>query len=96
VVIVLSDDARIADARIVCIAVGPRPIRMIAAEQILRGARELDESTAAELQHSVEDALQPTGQLRASAEYKRRVSGVLVRRAVIKAWGMASGTLDRP
>jgi CO/xanthine dehydrogenase FAD-binding subunit len=86
----LDDAERIADARIFVGAVGPRPQRISDAEALLVGksahaglAADFDEAIAAKL----EDIPDP----RCSASYKRRVVGVLVRRAVAEAVDHAAG-----
>jgi len=71
----------IADARIGLIGVGPTPVRAIAAERVLIGqapSEALWEAAA----EAVRGAVSPDGDIHASAEYRRHVSGVLVQRAL--------------
>lgn len=79
----LTSDSRgiCQDCGIALTGVGPFPIRARAAEQALKGER-LGEALFAQAAKTVPDALDPTSDLHASAEYRRRVAGVIVRRAL--------------
>ena len=72
------------DARIVLDAVGPTPIRARRTEKILEG-RKLNEDVIWEASEVVKDEISPITDVRSTAEYRRDVSGVLVRRALRKA-----------
>ena len=82
----LLEDGRCRDARIVLGAVGDRPVRARAAEAALAGV-EIDETAAAEAGAAAGANLEPPGDIHASSGYRRRVAGVLVRRAVLDAAG---------
>lgn len=74
----------IREARIALGAVAPTAIRVPAAEELLTGqrpTRELLQRVAA----AVDGEVRPISDWRASAEYRRRMSGVLVRRALEQA-----------
>ena len=64
--------------------VGPGPVRARKAEERLRGER-LGESLFQHISSSVSEELEPDSDLHASAEYRRRVAGVLTRRALVIA-----------
>lgn len=83
-VIRLDGDGRVARARIVCSSVGPTPVRVTAAEDLLSG-RSLDDRLLEEVQAVVARSVQPTRDLKASAAYKQRTAGVLARRVVEQA-----------
>jgi len=68
-------------ARVVIGAVAPTARRVPAAEGILVGS-ELDEATLSEASSRACEASEPIDDKRSSATYRRRVIGVLVRRAV--------------
>ncbi len=89
VVVETDPGGAVTDARIACISVGPTPVRMTVAERLLIGATEIDDALAGELRDAVAKAIEPTGALRASALYKKRVSGVLVRDAARQALARA-------
>ena len=85
-----TDEAgRIADARIVGIGAGDRPLRLPAGEAALVGetpSRELFEIAALEAQRD----LQPNSDIHATAEYRREVGGVLVFRCLVDAMERAA------
>jgi carbon-monoxide dehydrogenase medium subunit len=85
----LDGSQSVADARIVCASAGPTPCRVPEAEDLLRGQQPTGELLA-RVEAAVASRLQPGEQLKASAGYKRRVAGVLARRAVQQAWHEAS------
>ncbi len=74
-----SREGRLDDVRIACGAVAPRPIRMRHVEDLVTGKK-----ATAELIRQVEDAASkhcnPISDIRATAEYRRHVSGVIVAR----------------
>ncbi|WP_158641405.1 FAD binding domain-containing protein [Amycolatopsis eburnea] len=76
------DGGRIAAARVFCGAVGPVPVACEEAAALLVGRthdelREPDDVVAA-----VRDAVSPVGDHRGSADYKREMAGVFVKRAL--------------
>jgi carbon-monoxide dehydrogenase medium subunit len=94
VVIELGDDGRVSDSRVVCISVGPGPVRLTEAEAVLHDAIDIDDALAVDMQKVVADRLQPHGDLRASPDYKRRVTGVLIRDAARAALASARERVD--
>jgi aerobic carbon-monoxide dehydrogenase medium subunit len=89
-VVTVDEDGAITEVRIVCTAVAPTPVRVPAAEKLLRGARPGPELLA-EIESAVEESLDPTPELKASARYKRHTAAVLAGRAVARAWADAKG-----
>ncbi len=80
----LGERGRVADARLVAIGAGDRPLRLPDGEAVLIGevpSRALFEAAGLEAQRN----LQPGGDIHASAEYRREVGGVLVQRALSDA-----------
>ncbi|MGH2404193.1 MAG: FAD binding domain-containing protein [bacterium] len=77
-------DRRCTDARLVFTGVGPGPVRVPDAEQSLIGQR-ITASAADATAAIVERALDPDGDIHATAEYRRHVAGVLAARAVMEA-----------
>lgn len=84
VVLTLDDDGRIGDARIALGAVAPTIIRAPEAERWLMG-RAPDEGTIYYAAELAAQAAQPIDDIRGSAEYRRDVAAVLVRRAISMA-----------
>lgn len=76
------------DCRIAMSCVGPTPLRAKEAEDLLRGQKLMPEllREAAALAERVTD---PVSDARGSADYKRAMAGVFVRRALEQAWHKA-------
>jgi carbon-monoxide dehydrogenase medium subunit len=81
-----GDDRRCAEARLAFIGVGPGPVRVRDAESALVGRR-ITHAATAEVERIVASALDPEGDIHASADYRRHVAGVLAARAVTQAAG---------
>jgi probable selenate reductase FAD-binding subunit len=77
----LDSKGRVKWVRIALGAVGPTPMRAVHAEKLLVG-RKVDSSTLAEVCDEVAREVRPISDVRASAEYRREMSRVLVRRAL--------------
>jgi aerobic carbon-monoxide dehydrogenase medium subunit len=75
-------------ARVVLGCVGATPVRARGAEEILIGKRLLLDS-AIEAGKAASQECDPITDLRGSAEYKRAIIGVLVKRAAVKAYERA-------
>jgi carbon-monoxide dehydrogenase medium subunit len=73
-------------ARIVVGAAHPRPIRLREAEEALVGQR-VDHETADAVARRAATALRPAGDVQGSAEHRREVAAVMVRRAILRAAG---------
>jgi aerobic carbon-monoxide dehydrogenase medium subunit len=78
------DDGKVRRAGIALTAVGPRNMRVHAAEAALEGAT-LDEDTIKEAARLAAEAAEPRDDSRGSAEYKRNVVRVFVERGLRKA-----------
>jgi CO/xanthine dehydrogenase FAD-binding subunit len=73
-----SDDGLVTDAVVALAGCGPRPLRCGAAEEALVG-RPLDDGIG-DVANAVTESISATGDIHASAEYRRVVAGRLVRR----------------
>jgi aerobic carbon-monoxide dehydrogenase medium subunit len=93
VVVALDDRSRIASARIALTNAGPVPVRARAAEALVVGQDISDELVRAAGVAS-RDGIEPWADLRGSAEMKRRLAGVAVERALVRAVGRARGEVD--
>jgi len=71
-----------AETRIVLGAVAPTPLRARQAEELLRGKRLTEDLIAEAAQAAVAES-RPISNVRASAEYRREMVGVLTRRALL-------------
>ena len=78
------DGTRCRDVRIVLAAVAPTPLRVHAAEALLRGVP-IEPAALAAAAAAAAAAAQPIGDVRASADYRREMVGVLTRRALEQA-----------
>jgi len=74
-----------ADARIGLGAVAPVPLRAHKAENLLKG-KSITLELAAEAARLAASECSPMSDLRASAEYRRRMVEVLTRRAIVELW----------
>ena len=77
------EDGVVQDAKITLGAVAPTIIRAPEAEAYLKG-KTLDEAVAAEAGRLASEAARPIDDLRASADYRRRMVAVLVKRALLR------------
>ena len=82
--VTVEDGGRIGYARIALGAVAPTPIRAYKAEQLLQGQR-ITSRLLAEAAAVAATETSPISDLRASADYRRKISAVLVRRALENA-----------
>jgi carbon-monoxide dehydrogenase medium subunit len=72
------------DARIVLGAVAPTPIRAKRAEELLKGKR-IDSALIEEASQIASEETKPISDIRSSADYRREMSRILVKRALRKA-----------
>jgi carbon-monoxide dehydrogenase medium subunit len=86
--VVKQSDGVCEDVRIGLTNMGSVPLRAGAAEDALRGQPLTRENIAAAAEHAAEGT-DPPADLNASAEYKRHLAGVLSRRALEEASGLA-------
>jgi carbon-monoxide dehydrogenase medium subunit len=77
------DRGRCTDLRLVVGAVSPAPIQVTAAERLVVGET-VTTALAEQVGAIAAAAVDPIGDVRGSAEYKRHVVGVLVRRALLE------------
>jgi CO/xanthine dehydrogenase FAD-binding subunit len=78
------------DSRIVIFGVGGTPVRVGSAEDALRGSNG-DMASLEQVAAAVSDALDPDSDIHASALYRKEVSGVMARRALVGAFRRARG-----
>lgn len=83
-VLVKISDAKVEDCRIALGAVAPTPMRARRAEEFLRG-RELNEDNLRRAGEIVSREIRPITDIRATAEWRREVSKVLTRDAILRA-----------
>lgn len=83
------EEGIIKDARLVLGAVAPVPLRAVQAEEALVG-QPATEETFQRVAEIVRDEVRPISDQRASAAYRRRMSGVAAVRALRQAAGLAS------
>jgi carbon-monoxide dehydrogenase medium subunit len=80
----LDGEGKIADARLAFIGVGGTPMRAREAEAVLRGEAPGD-GVFAEAAERAKTEIDPSDDTHASAEYRRRIAGVLAQRALVEA-----------
>jgi carbon-monoxide dehydrogenase medium subunit len=81
---VRRENGAIAEASVALTNMGAKPIQASAVEQALIGSDGSLESVTAAAAHAV-DGTSPTGDVNASADYRRHLAGVLTRRAILSA-----------
>ena len=81
-------DGRITAARLVLGAVAPIPLRIVQAEEALMG-QPATEETFQRVSEIVRDEVRPISDQRASAAYRRSMSGIAATRALRQAAGLA-------
>lgn len=72
------------EARIALLGASDTPVRAEEAERLLAGAR-IGQDSATEAGNVVSASVSPTGDIHGSAEYRARLIGTMVRRAILKA-----------
>ena len=87
---VVRDGQRCKTARLATAGAGPVPLRLRAAEEILEreGLGEAAIETAA---RRASELVSPDSDIHASSDYRRHLTGVLTRRALTRALGVARG-----
>ena len=76
-----EDGGKICNAHVGAIGVADRPLRLHAVENILNGRR-LDDDTMAKADAAASAAVNPDGDIHASAAYRRALIGTMVERAL--------------
>lgn len=87
--VVRSGD-RARDVRLALLGVAETPLRVAAAEDLLNGTSFAPDAVSAAV-GTVRGAIEPAGDLHASADYRRHLAGVLAARALRDAWARADG-----
>lgn len=90
----LREGQEITTARITLGAVAPTPIRAYKAEHVLEGQK-VTPGLLAEAAEVAAAETSPISDLRASADYRRRLSAVLVRRVLESSLGRAAARVSR-
>ena len=86
--VVVKDGARCALARLATAGAGPVPVRLRAAEEILERDGLSDAAIEAASRRASE-LVSPDSDIHASADYRRHLTGVLTKRALKRALGVA-------
>lgn len=88
--VVSRDSAKITDARLSLMGVGGVPIRPSEAEALLRGSYGDDDALETAAQ-AVDDAIDPTGDIHGSEEFRRNAAKVMTKRTLRRAYERAGG-----
>ena len=92
-VVMHVEQSKVVEARIGLMGVADTPMRISDAETILYN-QSCDQATLDEVVDAVLQAIEPSTDLHASAEYRLHLTEVLVRRAVKTAWLRATGEIN--
>lgn len=76
-----DEDHVVTGCRLTAAGVAATPVRLTDAERIVAGTR-LDDGVLSDVEAAVRDAVDATDDIHASAGYRRRVTGVMARRAL--------------
>ncbi len=87
-----TEGGQVSEARVVVGSVSERPLRLADAEAQLRGAT-LRSASITAVRNAYAEAADPLDDVRGSVAYKRRVTGVMVERAIRAAAGQAAITV---
>jgi len=87
---VVRDGPRCKSARLATAGAGPVPLRLRAAEEILERDG-LGESAIEAAARRASELVSPDSDIHASSDYRRHLTGVLTRRALTRALGVARG-----
>jgi carbon-monoxide dehydrogenase medium subunit len=88
--VVVREGQRCKMARLATAGAGPVPVRLRAAEEILE--REgLGEAAIEAAARKATELVSPDADIHASADYRRHLAGVLTKRALTRAMGVARG-----
>ena len=87
---VTLDAGKIAEVQLAACGVGPGPVRLRDAEDRIRGAA-LTEDALSKAREAASSAADPDGDVHATADYRRKLAGVMTGRAVQKAVARAGG-----
>jgi len=71
---------KVADVRIAMGSIAPTPLRLIKVEEFLKN-KKINDELIEEAVKKIREEVKPIGDVRASAEYRRYVSGILFKRA---------------
>jgi aerobic carbon-monoxide dehydrogenase medium subunit len=93
--VALDEDGVCSDARIALFGVGSSPYRAREAEDLLKGQRP-DEKLLRQVGLKAAEDLEPDSDIHASAEYRKEVGGVMVRRALLAACGITPTPIPIP
>lgn len=85
------DGQTITDARVAAMGIADTPLRLRAAEDVLRGAR-FDAATTKAFADAVRSTVSPNSDLHASSDYRRRLVGSLAENALATAVARAQAT----
>jgi carbon-monoxide dehydrogenase medium subunit len=95
IVLLQLDESDVCEkARIALFGVGAEPVRMVKAEEMLRGRR-ADEKAIAEAARMVSEDLDPNSDVHASAEYRKEVAGTLTRKFLTQAVARARKAAEK-
>jgi carbon-monoxide dehydrogenase medium subunit len=85
----LDAEGKVTDCRLAASGVGPKPLRLTEAEAAARGTT-LDADAVAGASAAARREIDPISDIHADANYRRRLTGVLVKRALADVAGRAA------
>jgi carbon-monoxide dehydrogenase medium subunit len=90
----LTGGKKIGDVRIALMGVDETPVRIEVAEQLLSGAKHIDDPLLEQVASVIRDTIQPNGDLHASADYRRHLAYTMSQQTLKTAWQRLQGQTD--
>lgn len=84
------DGQKVNESRIALGSVGPTPMRIVDAEKVIKG-KKFDEKMIAEAAAICMETIKPIDDIRGSADYRKDMTAVLVKRTLSTAWRRTGG-----
>lgn len=83
-------DGRIVDFRIALAGVGETPLRVAAAESLVKGGTDLPDTLIEQVSDAVRSCIRPKSDVHASADFRRHLAYAMTRRCLRRLWRKVS------
>ena len=90
----LTGGKKIVDVRIALMGVDETALRISAAENLIKGQKNIDDELIERAATLVRDSIHPNGDLHASADYRRHLAYAMSKRSLQRAWARLRATVE--